>query len=227
MEIYVGCITPPTELSSLASKPKLVSTGFKYRVAILTPFPEGPHAMGTSHDTILPQHLPPGPWSHCSLFLECQSPQALLVNFQSSLEIFLVLFMQDTFPGGTRGKEPACQFRKPKRLGFDPWVRKIPWRRKWQPTPAFVPGDSHGQRSLVGQNPWGRRVRHDWAPKLMAQCYVHSTLLTLPRNGSSLTACYSMFKIVLFCFTVSFLILGSPKSLSSKTETWHSVYLFV
>ena len=39
------------------------------------------------------------------------------------------------------------------RPGFDPWVRKIPWRRKWQPTPVFLPGESHGRRSLVGYNP--------------------------------------------------------------------------
>ena len=43
------------------------------------------------------------------------------------------------------------------RPGFDPWVRKIPWRRKWQPTPVFLPGKSHGQRSLVGYSPWGRK----------------------------------------------------------------------
>ena len=41
--------------------------------------------------------------------------------------------------------------------GFDPWVRKIPWRRKWQPTPVFLPGESHGQRSLAGCSPWGRK----------------------------------------------------------------------
>ena len=40
-----------------------------------------------------------------------------------------------------------------RRLGFDPWVRKIPWRRKQQPTPVFLPGESHGQRSLVGYGP--------------------------------------------------------------------------
>ena len=39
------------------------------------------------------------------------------------------------------------------RPGFNPWVRKIPWRSKWQPTPIFLPGDSHGQRSLVGYSP--------------------------------------------------------------------------
>ena len=42
-----------------------------------------------------------------------------------------------------------------KRRGFSPWVGKIPWRRKWQPTLVFLPGESHGQRSLVGYSPWG------------------------------------------------------------------------
>ena len=55
------------------------------------------------------------------------------------------------FPGGTSGKESAPQCR---RHGFDPWVRKIPWSRKWQPTSVFLPGKSHGQRSLVGYSLW-------------------------------------------------------------------------
>ena len=37
---------------------------------------------------------------------------------------------------------------------FDPWVKKMPWRRKWQPTPVFLPGKSHGQKSLAGYSPW-------------------------------------------------------------------------
>jgi len=40
------------------------------------------------------------------------------------------------FPGGTSGKEPTYQCRRPKKCGFNPWVRKIPWRRAWQPTPV-------------------------------------------------------------------------------------------
>ena len=44
-----------------------------------------------------------------------------------------------------------------KKHGFNPWVRKIPWRRKWQPTSVFLPGEFHGQRSLVGYSPWGYR----------------------------------------------------------------------
>ena len=46
--------------------------------------------------------------------------------------------------------------------GFDPWIRKIPWGRKRQHTPVFLPGKLHGQRSLEGYSPWGcTRVRHD------------------------------------------------------------------
>ena len=49
---------------------------------------------------------------------------------------------------------------------FDPWVKKIPWRRKWQPTPISLPGNCNGQRSLAGYCPWGhRRVRYNLATK--------------------------------------------------------------
>ena len=50
---------------------------------------------------------------------------------------------------GTSGKEPTCQCRRHKRCRFVPWVGKIPWRRAWKPTPVFLPGESHGQRSLT------------------------------------------------------------------------------
>ena len=59
------------------------------------------------------------------------------------------------FPGGASGKEPACQCRRCKRFVFDPWVRNIPWNRKEQPTPVFLPGEPHRQRSLVGYSPQG------------------------------------------------------------------------
>ena len=57
-------------------------------------------------------------------------------------------------------KESTCnvgvslQCRRPR---FNPWVGKIPWRRKWQPTPVFLPRESHGQKSLAGCSPWGRK----------------------------------------------------------------------
>ena len=63
--------------------------------------------------------------------------------------------MVEGFPDCASGKEPACQCRRYKRLGFDVWVRMIPWRRAWQPAPVFLPGESHGQRSLAGYSPRG------------------------------------------------------------------------
>ena len=69
-------------------------------------------------------------------------------------------------PWWLSGKEPTCQCR---RRGFDPWVGKIPWRRKWQPTPVFLPGESPGQRSLVC---WThKRVGHS----LTTTLYTYST----------------------------------------------------
>ena len=57
--------------------------------------------------------------------------------------------MRDTqgFPGPASGKEPACQCRRLKRKGFGPWVGKMPWRRAWQPTPVFLPGESMGREA--------------------------------------------------------------------------------
>ena len=66
-------------------------------------------------------------------------------------EKYLDLYINMDFPGGSSGKELACQCRRPK-SGFDPWVGKIPWRRKWQPAPVFLPRKSNGQRNLVGYN---------------------------------------------------------------------------
>ena len=54
-------------------------------------------------------------------------------------------------------KKFPCQFRRYKRCRFNPWVKKMPWRRKWQPTPIFLPVKSHGQRSLVGYSSKGSK----------------------------------------------------------------------
>ena len=64
------------------------------------------------------------------------------------------LEVRQGLPRCLNDEEPPCQCRRP---GFDPWVGKIPWRRKRQLTPVFLPGESHGQRSLVGCSPWGRK----------------------------------------------------------------------
>ena len=79
-------------------------------------------------------------------------PQELALHMND-----LNLTLHRAFPGGASGKESTNQCRRCKRHGFNPWVRKIPWRRKWQPTPVFLPGESHGYRSLVGYSPWGHK----------------------------------------------------------------------
>ena len=61
------------------------------------------------------------------------------------------------FPHGWVVKECSCQGRGCRRDQFHPQVGKVPWRRKWQPTPVFFPGEVHGQRSLAGYSLWGCR----------------------------------------------------------------------
>ena len=68
---------------------------------------------------------------------------------EMKIEVILDLY----FPRGASGKEPTCHCRILKRHEFDLWVRKIPWRTAWQPTPVFLPEESHGQRSLEGYSP--------------------------------------------------------------------------
>ena len=63
-------------------------------------------------------------------------------------------------PWGLSGKASPCNTRdhlQGRRRGFDPWVRKIPWCSKWQPTPVFLPGKFHGLKGLAGDSPWGRK----------------------------------------------------------------------
>ena len=75
-------------------------------------------------------------------------------NWETSLSLSHLLL---GFPGGASGKELTCQFRRCNGCRFDPWVRKIRWRRAWQPTPVLLPGESHEQRSLAGYSPWGHK----------------------------------------------------------------------
>ena len=63
-------------------------------------------------------------------------------------------YLRHSFPSSSDSKEFACSAGDP---GFDPWVGKIPWRMAWQPTPIFLPGESHGQRSLMDYSPLGHK----------------------------------------------------------------------
>ena len=104
------------------------------------------------------------------------SPPVLLfiVSFPCCLclvNIFKWTTVLSRLPRWLSGKESAFQCRSCRRHGFDPWVREIPWRRKWQPTPIVVQGKSHGQKSLAGYSPW---VHKEWDTERLstAQCYL-------------------------------------------------------
>ena len=60
-------------------------------------------------------------------------------------------------PWWLNGEESAWNASAAEDVVFDPWLRKIPWRRSWHPTAAFLPGESHGQRRLEGHSPWGHK----------------------------------------------------------------------
>ena len=67
------------------------------------------------------------------------------------------------FPGGSDSQEPTCQCKRYRRPRFDPWLRKVPWRRKWQPTAVlFLPGESHGQSNLMGYTVHGVAKSQTW-----------------------------------------------------------------
>ena len=73
-----------------------------------------------------------------------------------------------------------------RKCGFDPWVRKIPWRRKWLPIPVFLPGTSHGQRSLMGCSPWDHKsVGHNLATK-QQQCSLRTCCCSVAQSCPSL-----------------------------------------
>ena len=79
------------------------------------------------------------------------------LTLKTKINISLTLHHLLGFLGGASGEEPACQHKRHERRGLDAWVGKIPWRRAWQPTSVFLPGESLGQRILVGYSPWSHR----------------------------------------------------------------------
>ena len=111
----------------------------------------------------------------------------------------------DGLPKWLSSNESPCQCRRPKTLGFSPWVRKIHWRRKWQPTPEFLPGKSRWQRSLVDYSPWGRKSWIRWSThesivvvaQSLSRVWLFATLWTAARQGSlSFTISWSLLKLM-------------------------------
>ena len=98
-------------------------------------------------------------------------------------------------PWWCSGKESACQCRRCKRQGFNLWVGNIPWRRKWQPMPVFLPGKSHGQ-PMVWKN-----VRHNLATKqqklgvLWGPTHIYPLLGNIPKRSYAFLYHYTYYKL--------------------------------
>ena len=95
-----------------------------------------------------------------------RSPSSLPVRvpFQPSLALLISVSVLAGIPWWFSGLRIHLQCERHSRPGFNPWIRKILWRRQWQPTPVFLPGEFHGKRSLGGfiQSMGSQRVRHNW-----------------------------------------------------------------
>ena len=94
-------------------------------------------------------------WPFWSRKLTISFPNIVILEI-SFLLYFLLMHITGIL-SWLSGKELTCQSRKFRKLGLDPWIGKISWIRIWQPTPVFLPGKFHGQRSLVGYSPWCRK----------------------------------------------------------------------
>ena len=93
----------------------------------------------------------------CIPILTYYSTRKFSLASQTGLIKIDLIICYEGFPVCASGKEPTFPYRRCKRHRFDCCIGKIPWRRQWQPIPVFLPGESHGARSLVGYSPQGRK----------------------------------------------------------------------
>ena len=124
------------------------------------------------------------------------------------------------FPCGVSGKESTCQSRRSKRRVFDPWVGKNLRSGKWQSTPVFLSGEFHGQRSLEGCSPWGRKEL-DTTEQLTLAYFFHFHLLSFNSSFSHFCFLYYGFPQASqnFCKITIILYSMLSKKLKSVTHT--------
>ena len=116
----------------------------------------------------------------------------------------LACFCADTMalPGGASGKEPCYQCWRRKRGGFDPWVGKVPWRRACQPTPVFLPEESHRQSSLEGSVPGAAQSRTRLKQRsLVVAVQVLSHVPLCDPMGFTMPGVFFLHAIILVRFT--------------------------
>ena len=129
-------------------------------------------------------------------------------------------------------KNQPAMFRRPR---FNPWIRKIPWRRKWLPTPVFLPGESHGQRSLACYSPWGHK-ESDTAKQLtlfftLLTCMQSCRMYRFGWDCIFYIYIYDIVILIQFCYyfffhSILWLVLFLTVEYTSNpvplTNAWHS-----
>ena len=159
--------------------------------------------------------------------LHCRGILSHWASWEALIWIVISVFPSHTafclqgFPGGRDGRV-CLQCRKP---GSNPWVG-IPWRRPWWPIPLFLPGEFHGQRSLVGYSPWGHTVGHDWVTHTP---HTHILLLMKINESSHSLMCSmqhglwgSWQPFSCMCIPLLYLLLqDSAKWMYWKWDRWH------
>ena len=90
-----------------------------------------------------------------------------------------------------------------RRPGFDSWFGKLPWSREWLPSPVFLPGEFHGQRSLVGYNPWGPKEFDDWVANIFTFTIVDYSLWQV-----TVVLLYKTNKLFFFCLHRAYSLVG-------------------
>ena len=126
----------------------------------------------SSESCIPPSPTLPGSFRYLLILSSSQYSRIIYFLFE-----FLAYSLRGV-PWWLRWSRICLQCRRP---GFNPWVRKIPWRREWLSTPVFLPGESHGQRSLAGYGSWGQ----DWATNTATTPYSLVLLTSIPGNLST------------------------------------------
>ena len=140
-------------------------------------------------------------------------------SFPFQTIIFIHKIISETLldfnPWWLRWQSICLRCRRPR---FDPWVGKIPWRRKWQSTPVLLPGKSHGQRSLVGYSPWGRkesdtteRLHFPFTLNILWHCFSLGLEWKLTFSSPVATAEFSIFASILSAALSQCHLLGFEK----------------
>ena len=135
------------------------------------------------HERFIPVRISINKLYHSAEFHISNCSQNSLIRLITPLITQLLI---NDFPDS---KASCLQCRRP---GFDPWVGKIFWSRKWQPTPVLLPGKSHGRRSLVGYSPWGHK-KLDTTEWPHFTSLVLFTLIEFSPHGSYFTACLNVW----------------------------------